>query len=86
MDHPDNLEQSEEVLELQDRCDELEKRVAGHDTAMRDLQLTGRVLGTLLDLFEENRTQMRQIDQLNAVARQLMAQQNGGRAPSGEGD
>lgn len=88
MDHPDNLEQPEDILELQDRAEELEKRVDKIEPAMRELAqngtVTSRVLNSLLDLIEENRAQMRQIDKLTAVARQLMAQQNGGRAPSGE--
>lgn len=80
MDHPDNLEQPEEILELQDRAEELEKRLADIEPALHNLEATGqvtaRVLNSLLDLIEENRAQMRQIDKLTAVARQLMAAQH----------
>jgi len=81
MDRPENLEQSEEILELQDRADELEKRLAEIEPALHNLQAAGqvsaRVLNSLLDLIDENRAQMRQIDKLTAVARQLMAQGQG---------
>lgn len=89
MDHPDNLEQPEEILELQDRAEELEKRLDDIEPALHNLEATGqvtaRVLNSLLDLIEENRAQMRQIDKLTAVARQLMAaQQQQGQGAPGE--
>lgn len=82
MDRPENLEQPEDILELQDRADEVEKRLDDIEPALHSLQAAGqvsaRVLGALLDLIEENRAQMRQIEKLTAVARQLMAQQGQG--------